>query len=127
MNKKGQSILSEYTMIFFVVIAALVAITTYVQRGFEARIHDAKNFAITQANAACDANCQIATGNVAYEYEPYYVQMFSNVQHNENEVIGLTNGSAGETGSIYLNGTYDQSGVISNSTQLPAHCANGGC
>ena len=40
MNKKGQSVFSEYVMIFFVVIAAAVAMTTFVQRSFEARLHD---------------------------------------------------------------------------------------
>ena len=59
MNNKGQSILSEYVMIFFVVIAAAVAMTIFVQRGFEARIHDARNFMINSVinSSVCDANC----------------------------------------------------------------------
>ncbi len=77
MNNKGQAVLSEYVMIFFVVIAALVAMTTFVQRGFEARIHDARNFMINAVinSSVCDANCLAATGgNISYEYEPYYLQ-----------------------------------------------------
>ena len=41
MNNKGQSVLSEHVMVFFVVVAALVAMTTYAQRAFEARIDGA--------------------------------------------------------------------------------------
>ena len=77
MNNKGQSILSEYVMIFFVVIAAAVAMTVFVQRGFEARVHDARNFMIDSLinSGACDANCvQAAGGNIGHEYEPYYTQ-----------------------------------------------------
>ena len=70
MNNKGQTILSEYVMIFFVVIAAAVAMTVFVQRGLEARIHDARNFMITTVtnSGACDANCLNAAGAPVIEF-----------------------------------------------------------
>ena len=105
MNNKGQAVLSEYVMIFFVVIAAAVAMTVFVQRSFEARLHDERNFMINSVinSGACDANCLQATGgNIYYEYEPYYAQMLSDVQHNEQDNTGATTGNAQVMGVIYI-------------------------
>jgi hypothetical protein len=126
MNKKGQSVLAEHAMIFFIVIGALVAMTIFVRRGFEAKIHDARNFMINSVmnSSVCDANCVAATGGgIYYEYEPYYVQSFSNVLQSDNEFKGLTNGNAAETGSIYINTVNDQSNSVFIGGQLPPECA----
>ena len=127
MNKKGQSVLSEYVMIFFVVIAALVAVTTFVQRGFEARIHDARDFMINAVANACDADCMKATGNaIAKEYEPYYAQMLSDVQQNADEKAGATkSGVNWSIGAIYTKTFSDTTKTISTGTQLPSECADG--
>ena len=131
MNNKGQAILSEYVMIFFVVIAAAVAMTTFVQRGFEARIHDARNFMINSVanSGACDANClQAAGGNIAYEYEPYYAVSDASVWQNQQDAIGATTGNAQVLGAKYLQSSNEATQTIGNSTQLPP-CATapGGC
>ncbi len=133
MNNKGQAILSEYVMIFFVVIAAAVAMTTFIQRGFEARVHDARNFMINSVinSGACDANCLRATGaagnQIPYEYEPYYAQMLSDVGHNEEENAEATAGNAQVIGAIYTKSLNEETKTISTSSQLPPGCANGGC
>ena len=133
MNNKGQTILSEYVMIFFVVIAAAVAMTTFVQRGLEARIHDTRNFMINTVtnSGACDANCLNAagvTGNqIPYEYEPYYTVSDANVAQNQQDFTGATTGSAQVLGAIYYKGSNEATQAISNGTQLPPGCANGGC
>jgi len=108
MNNKGQSILSEYVMIFFVVIAAATAMTVFVQRAFEARVHDAKDYAIDSltSSGACDANCLQATGgNIAHEYEPYYTASVASVLQNQQEGTGLTPGNAQITGTIFNKAT----------------------
>ncbi len=134
MNNKGQAILSEYVMIFFIVIAAVAAMTTFVQRGFEARIHDARNFMINSVvnSGACDANCLSATGAVGnqipYEYEPYYAQMLSDVGHNEQVNAGATTSSVNwSIGAVYTKSLNEETNTVSTSTQLPPKCANGGC
>ena len=122
MNNKGQAILSEYVMIFFVVIAALVAMTTFVQRGFEARIHDARNFMINSVtnSGACDANCLQATGgNIFYEYEPYYSIMAANVQKNQQDTTGATQA----LGAVYTGSSNEATQTNSNSCQLPPCCS----
>jgi hypothetical protein len=125
MNNKGQSIFSEYVMIFFVVIAAAVAMVTFVQRGFEARIHDARDLLINSVNSACDANCMNATGgnSIPYEYEPYYQQFFSTVQNYENDTSGATPGNAQVIGVKYLSVVNGQQNSASASIQLPPGCA----
>ena len=131
MNNKGQSVLSEHVMVFFVVVAALVAMTTYVQRGFEARIDDAKNYMISAANSACDANCQQATGkHVSREYEPYYSQVISDSFHNEQDMNAETKGNAEAIGAIYYRNLNEETETSTNSIQLPPFCAgkpNGDC
>jgi uncharacterized protein (UPF0333 family) len=125
MNNKGQAVLSEYVMIFFVVIAAGVAMTTYLQRGYEARIHDARNYLIDSLmnSGACDANCLAATGaagnQIPYEYEPYYSIMLSNVQQDQNDISTSTNGSAQAIGAIYNKIYNEETGTNSTSYQLP--------
>jgi len=126
MNKKGQSILSEYVMIFFVVIAAIVAMSTLVQRGLEARLHDARNFVVNSVKKVCDTNCLEATGTtIPYEYEPYYAQMLADTQHNEETNDESTTGNAVALGAVYLKLTDDETKTISTSKQLPPGCADG--
>jgi hypothetical protein len=126
MNNKGQTVLSEHVMIFFVVVAALVTMTTFVQRGFEARIHDARNFMINSVmnNNVCDSNCMAATGNqIGNEYEPYYTQLISDTERNEEEYKGATQGSPAAIGAIYVNTMNEESKTFSISGQLPSECA----
>ncbi len=128
MDNKGQAILSEYVMIFFVVVAAAVAVTTFVQRGFEARVHDARNFMVDSVNSACDANCHaaagvVAGGNIPHEYEPYYSQMLSDVQQNEQDNLGAARGKAQVLGAVYYKSINEATKTISTSDQLPP-CAS---
>ncbi len=131
MNNKGQAILSEYVMIFFVVIAAVVAMTTFIQRGLEARVHDARNFMIDSASTAlvnvCAGNtdCTAAVGNkVPYEYEPYYAQMISDVGHKEQENAGETPSSVNwSIGAVYTKSLNEETQTNSFSVQSPP-CAS---
>ena len=131
MNNKGQAVLSEYVMIFFVVIAAVAAMTVFVQRGFEARLHDARNFMVNSvvASGACDANCLKAAGatdnRIPYEYEPYYAQMLSDVSRNEQQNSGATTGNPQSLDTIYTKSMNDATATISTSNQLPPGCADG--
>jgi len=125
MNNKGQSILSEYVMIFFVVIAAATAMTTYLQRAFEARVHDARNYAINSviSSGACDANCvNAAGGNLTYEYEPYYTVTSSLVGQNAQDNTTLTQGNAEQTASIYVKSINENTGSTTFGCQLPPAC-----
>jgi hypothetical protein len=122
MNNSGQSILSEYVMIFFVVMAALTAMTTFVQRGLQARVHDARNYMVDAVmnTAVCDTNCLAATGgNIAYEYEPYYAYMDTNVQQYDKENAGATSGRATALGVTYLRSLNQATQSNAYSVQFP--------
>ena len=125
MNNKGQSILSEHVMIIFVVIAAIVAMTAFVQRSLEARIHDARHYMISSLNSdVCDANCLMATGgNIADGYEPYYSIVDSNVAQNSEDFKGTTRGNAEALGVIYYRTLNEQTNSTTASAQLPPECA----
>ncbi len=130
MNNKGQAVLSEYVMTIFIVIAAAMAVMTYLRRGLEARINEARNYSVRSVvdSGACDTNCMAATGgNIAVEYEPYYANMLSEVSRNATEDSGATQGNAEVLGVIYLNKTNEATQTSSSSTQLPPQCAAGGC
>jgi len=127
MNNKGQSVFSEYVMILFVVIAALVAITGFVQRGLQARIHDARNYMINGVINACDANCTMAAGDaIAYEYEPYYQQELSFVQQNSMDTAGETPGNRQVFGAVYSQAVNESTSAVTTSYQLPSLCAGTG-
>jgi hypothetical protein len=130
---KGQTILPEYVVVFFVVIAALVTMSVFVQRAFQARARDAKLFMVDtaaqgcqQADAAstqawpiaCQNAAGIAQGNVAYEYEPYYGQINSDVVQEGQESKELSANSA------FTKQMRHMTGVTSTSTQLPPGSAN---
>jgi len=120
-SHSGQAVFSEYMMVIFLAIGAIVAITVYVQRSFEARIHDARNFMVDSiANSSvCDANCLMATGNISHEYEPYYTQMAASSQQNQNQTFTATTGNANIIGAIY--GQLDREATQANAVtkQLP--------
>jgi len=125
MNKKGQSVFTEYVMIIFAVIAVVVAMSTFVQRGFEGRIHDARNYLINAVSNVCDANCQEATGSktIPTEYEPYYELYNAIVENDQNEMTGATSGNSQILGAIYIKKESGASSTSSTSDQLPPACA----
>ena len=75
-NNKGQSSLPEYVVTFFVVIAAAVTMTIYIQRSLQAKTRDARDHMFSAAAKECDADCRAAAGisgnGIPREYEPYY-------------------------------------------------------
>jgi hypothetical protein len=72
MRKKAQSI-SEYAILIGAVIAAFMSISTYVKRGYQARLKGATDFATQLARSE--------DGYGAFsQYEPYY--LFHNVEAN---------------------------------------------
>ena len=86
-DKKGQSTV-EYAIVVGVVVAALVAMQTYVKRGLQARYHDGIQFLASETNInASDGN--VTFGNTT-QYEPYYLSSsyITGSDKNENENSG---------------------------------------
>lgn len=66
-NKKGQNT-AEYAIVIGLVIAAAIAMQTYVKRGLQARVKDGTDYIQTKVQAE-DADLG-TTG----QYEPYYLE-----------------------------------------------------
>jgi hypothetical protein len=78
-NQRGTTALVEYAVTILLVVATLVAMTTYVRRAFQARMRDARHYAIVNISPACDGNCMNAAGltgkiGIGQQYEPYYAK-----------------------------------------------------
>jgi hypothetical protein len=69
-NKKGQSLVVEYGITFFLVLALLTSISVYVRRVLQARTRDALYF---MANTVKEVH----PDNGYFQYEPYYANMIS--------------------------------------------------
>ena len=125
--RKGQLAMSEYVLLFFVVIAGASAMTLYVQRGLQARTRDAKIYMVDMAAQAC---AQATTGTVdclgaasptrklAYEYEPYYGQSKALVQRDSADKKVLDGNN--RWGKYFS----EKNSSTTNSAQLPAAEAN---
>ena len=94
-NKKGQSTV-EYAIVVGVVVAALVAMQTYVKRGLQARYHDGIQFLANETNV--NATDGITKLGSTTQYEPYYLSSSYVTESNrtENEV-SLTRGNITRT------------------------------
>ncbi len=69
-NNCGQGAGVEYAILFFIIIAVIAGMTTYIKRAVQGRIHDARNYMYTQVNGTYrtyHANQILPNG-----YEPYY-------------------------------------------------------
>lgn len=119
----GQTSLPEYVVTFFLVIGVIVAMTAYVQRTLQARMRDARNYAIKTGYDACDANCLNATGNgIYYEYEPYYLLMNTVSERSQKDRSALIRG--GQEG-VFIKTINHESTINSYSEQLPPKEAAG--
>lgn len=85
-KNKGQAAMSEYVIVIFIAMGALVAMSTYVQRALQARIRGAEHYMIRQTSNA--------HGNLIYEYEPYYGNVLTSTARTQEDDTGLIDGGA---------------------------------
>ncbi len=93
-NKKAQ-VISEYAILFFLVVAVITAMTGYLRRVLQARIWDARNMMMN--TIANNYSCPTSYSMV-YEYEPYYLQTAS---RNNNDSVSTERLSAGGTTGMF--------------------------
>jgi hypothetical protein len=90
LSNRGQASMSEYLVVFFLVVGAIIAMTAYIQRALQSRIHDARDYMIEEAAKAHEAP-------IRTEYEPYYGYVDSTVSRQQSDTTALV-GPAGGTG-----------------------------
>ena len=129
LSHRGVVSFGEYAVAFFLVIAAAVVMTSYIQRSIQARIRDARVYMINSASQACDANCMIATGlagntEIAQQYEPYYAQADSKVARNTLNLKGLLATGVGSTGIAFKQSQENSQGMTKSDQLPPINAAN---
>lgn len=86
-NKRAQST-AEYVIVLGLIIAAVVAMQTYVKRGLQGRVKDAVDFV---DNAEQSSGVVQFTGG---QYEPYYMSSDFVSKRTLNETEGLSSKGA---------------------------------
>ena len=71
-NIKGQSLTVEYGMVFALVVAIIMAMTTYFKRAVQAQFASARNYVQQEINGVFNDPALEVIGNFRVQYEPYY-------------------------------------------------------
>ena len=103
--------MSQYVLVFFMAIGAIVAMTTFVQRTLQARIRDSKIYMMRNIKTYGNVSA-----NMAWEYEPYYANVSTVTSRNRSEETRLLGGGA--TG-IYRKNVNAFMASETNSQQAP--------
>jgi len=72
---------------FFVVGAVISSMSVYVRRAVQGRMRDARHYMVVQVNDVYSGN--IALGNLALEYNPYYLESVSYRSQDQTETRRL--------------------------------------
>jgi hypothetical protein len=75
-DNRAQAIMGEYLLVFFLVIGMIMAMSLYLRRSFQGRMHDARD---TMVQIVRDRAGNAVNGTWYVEYEPYYMNTDSTV------------------------------------------------
>ena len=105
-NHHGQTTAMEYVMMFFLVSALLAAMSVYVKRAVQGRMRDARRFMVLEVNDVYTGN--IALGNLALEYEPYYLDSVSSRSQDIQDTQRLIGSTLPTASSGIYQAEYDE-------------------
>ncbi len=97
-NRKAQSILGEYAIVFAVALAMIVTMSVYFQRGVQGRIRDAR---MAMGNIVLSRTHDYHS-EVRIDYEPYYLEVNSDIASDlyEKKTLGAGGLSGNATKSF---------------------------
>lgn len=78
-------------LVFFLAVAMITGMTVYFKRALQARIRDARFYMLNEINARAGT---YYTGDLYYEYEPYYANTVSFVARTSKQQSNLLPGAA---------------------------------
>lgn len=94
-QKRGQGSAVEYATTFFLVAAFVATMTVFVQRAIQGRIKDGRRYMVWHVFNAFDSDNDgqfDLTGNIWWEYEPYYadsnIEKFHTLGHTKRHLGG---------------------------------------
>ena len=79
-NNKAQAMMLEYSLIFFLVVGMITAMSLYFKRSMQARIRDARVYMFKTVQ---NRTAGYYDGNLYVEYEPYYTNTVAMVARSE--------------------------------------------
>ena len=99
LRKKNAQSVGEYTVVITLAILAISGMTIFLQRGFSARMNDARAYMMETLDDDIK-QVHLATGGTSYEgikaeYEPYYQRKQTNVT-TDSDSDGYLNGVSGQ-------------------------------
>ena len=115
-NKKGQAPISEYALIFAVILGMLLSIGVYFKRAVQARIKDTNAHMVETVRAQGGLDM---VGPVKAQYEPYYLESSSDVNRSSDTQQNYLS-SFGTTDGIFQKSINESTYVNTNSSTLPA-------
>ena len=84
-KNSGQMILSQMLLATTFVLAAIIGISVYVRRAYQARIADVDSTMLRYVANAMNAN-------ITTEYEPYYVETHTRSDQAQNSTVQVVGG-----------------------------------
>ncbi len=114
LNKKGQNLFVEYATTFFLVVAIITTMATYVRRILQGRTLDALHHMASTVRADYP-------GTFRYQYEPYYSNSLS-IKYQEDTTL-MTEEGAYPLGSGIVTQIFDHtmSGITNQMQLAPAY------
>jgi len=93
LKKKAAQSLGEYTTVIAIMIAAIISMLYFTQRGLSARINDARGYALTTLDSEIKDIHLLRGGNaysqVLAEYEPYYTAKETNTRNDTDTFVSI--------------------------------------
>jgi uncharacterized protein YpmB len=117
-NKKAQAVSSEYAIILSMVLAMTVAMGVYFKRAVQARMHDARDYMVSEVKERTDG---VYTGDLYIGYEPYYTETMANVTRQTEDNTRLL---PGESSGIFKKQINELSTMKMESETLPPKMFN---
>ncbi len=117
-RQQGTVSISEYILVFILVVAVVAAMAVYIQRSLQGRLRDGRHYAMTKFREECVRTNCVGTGEVGEQYEPYYLQSKANIATDSLKHKGLMTSKLGSSG-IFVARTSSNNQSNAQATQLP--------
>jgi hypothetical protein len=93
-RKRAQST-AEYVIVLGLIVAAVMAMQTYVKRGFQGRVKDTIDF-VDNSNTIRTEDQKVVKFTEGYQYEPYYLTSKFVTDRGSNETEDWQKDGTGE-------------------------------
>jgi len=119
-NNRAQSVMGEYVLTFFLVVAFMTSMTLYLKRALQSYVREAR---LEMGDVIENRTFGFYRGNIITQYEPYYINSAASVDRRLSSSDGLLPSPGFATG-IYSK-TFDESTTTqSRSETLPPQLAD---